>query len=391
MFDLQEFLSRGFESGDLRHSITEVDEAERMLSTQPATEFHSQGSGMSSQGLSQGLSQMSHQSDGKSGVELNMSTNSNTNNNNGCAYDSSTGSGGALCDGGHNDSILSVDDILEEFDVGVASFPVTTATPTRRGDEGRLALYPCDDSAATPVAVTSHHPPPPLSIPPSLTGRHQTSGEAGGMKNLSVQPQRQHSRSFNSGLNRLTLPTDLRHSSQTLPKSVSTDVLCNTDATAASALSKKKGKGKDRTLRGVGFKKKRRAGSSEALSGGSSQKPPTGKTKKNKLLLEPRGPLYGGEGDAELRRHSALVNSSSSHLSLLTSVHDDHHMESPVVGTAAEDERGGEGGGEGEGEKRVELQPSDSREETVSLTELLQPQFSPEDKSSWQEHEYGQI
>ena len=73
MFDLQEFLTRGHELGNVRQSISEV-ETERPLSNQPATEFLSQGSDDSDIG-SQGLSssqELSQQSDMQAATELNV-------------------------------------------------------------------------------------------------------------------------------------------------------------------------------------------------------------------------------------------------------------------------------------------------------------------------------
>ena len=136
--------------------------------------------------------------------------------------------------------------------------------------------------------------------------------------------------------------------------------------------------------RGEGTKKKRFSGSSEVLS----QKPPSGRPKKNKLLLEPRGPLYGdGEENAEFCRHSALLNPESSlSLSELTNIN--HHTdEQDIVAELAADT-----GGEREGEGGKELEPlANQEEESLSLADFLEPQHSPGagDASVWQE--YGQI
>ena len=361
MFDLQEFLAR--ESGNIRQSITEVDETEQPLSSQVATEFQSQGSGISSQGLSQGLSQgmnLSQHSDARSAVELNMSANSNTNNNNDNDCNVSVDGAGL----GVGESILSMEDILAEFDSGVGQ--TLSQYTSQRDEENRLALFPRDTSTAT-------FQPPHI---PTASNRPVSHEEP--TMNLSVQHQRQHSRSFNSGLNRLTAPSDQGRSKQslTLPKSVSTDMLSDTGTTVAGA--KKSRKGKDKLQKGGGSKKKRYGGSSEALSVGdrTSRKPPSGKPKKNKLPLEPRGPLYG-DSDVGLHRHSAFVDSS--HLSMLTNVH--HCSKEVSTGNA----------GEGEGGKRLSLQPFTVDDESLSLEDFVQPQLSAgaHDESVWQE--YGQI
>ena len=349
MFDLQEFLTRGHELGNVRQSISEV-ETERPLSNQPATEFRSQGSGISSQGLSQGLSTsqgLSQQSDGQSAMELNVGANSNNNNN----CDSSVGSSAFEARGisGHG-SIMSMDEILNEFDVGVGVAPSISAPPiTRR--EGECQLILLNSTALQQMPTYSQQ---------DLSAR-----------TLTVQHHREHSRSFNSGLNTLMAPVDpaLSRSSQTLPMSASTDML-NDEGTRP----KKKGKDKSWT-RKVGSKKKRH-GSSEALSSTKdiARKPPSGKTKKNKLLLEPRGPLYGGS-DLQLHRHSM----DAMCLSELTNVHQQWDR-------GASSEVGEEGG------RRSSLVPA--ADDSVSMTDFLQHQISPGDmdddeKSFWQE--YGQI
>ena len=348
MFDLQEFLTRGHELGNMRQSISEI-ETEYPLSNQPATEFRSQGSGISSQGLSQGLSTsqgLSQQSDGQSATELNVGANSNNNNN----CDSSVGSSAFEARGisGH-DSIMSMDEILNEFDVGVGVAPSVAAPPiTRREGEYQLTLLHSTASQQMPTY----------------------SQQDVSNRTLSVQHHREHSRSFNSGLNTLTVPIDpaLSRSSQTLPMSASTDML-----SGEGTKPKKKGKEKS-WIRKVGSKKKRH-GSSEALSSTKdiAQKPPSGKTKKNKLLLEPRGPLYGGS-NLELHRHS--MNTAC--LSELTNVHQHSDTGASEVG----EERG----------RRSSYVPA--ADDSVFLTDFLQHQISPGDmdddeKSFWQE--YGQI
>lgn len=350
MFDLQEFLTRGFESGDVRQSITEVDESDQPLSHQQVTEFESQGSGIGSQGgLSQGLSSLglslSQYSDGKSATELNVGANSNSNNNN--SYDSSGGTafqaGGSVL----NESVMSMEDILAEFNISCTA---------ERASESRLTF----DNSTTSLQI------PVPNRPASSEDSTQT---------LSMQHQQQHSRSFNSGLNKLVVSTDphMSRKSQTLSKSASTDMLSGTDVEG----SKKKGKGKNRGQKG-GSKKKRHR-SSEALVGGSmdmSRKPPSGRQKKNKLLLEPRGPLYG---DSEVEPHtldSELMNSS--HLPELTSM--PHHCE---VGSGDVRE---------ERSKGLSVQPfASAGDKSLSLAEFLEPQLSPgsDDKSFWQD--YGQI
>ena len=390
MFDLQEFLMRGYESGDVRQSITEVDEVEKTLSGQPATEFQSQGSEMSSQlsqGLSQGLSQLSQPSDGRLAVELNTSVNSNTNNNNNScfAYDSSVGSGavGGGSSGMLNDSIVSMEDMLAEFDAGDATpLPIPAISSTHTEDQSRFSLFPCDNPSTASAVPTSLLCPPPHPTVPSLSYHHPLSSKDSLGSNSVLQHQRQHSRSFNSGLNRLTVPGEPRQA-QTLPKSVSTDML-----SAEESFSKKKGgKGsKDKVRKGGSSKKKRLAGSTEALAAGSNRKPPSGKAKKNKLVLEPRGPFYGDDGDVvELRRHSALLSSSSSHLSELTSVR--HHCTEDVAMAGDQGEEGEEGEGN---RRRLSLQPQED-DDSLCVTDFLQPQLSPEaeDKAVWQE--YGQI
>ena len=398
MFDLQEFLMRGFELGDVRQSITEVDEGmEQHLSHEPATEFQSQGSGLSSQ-LSQGLSQsLSQHSDGKASssagggaVELNTSTNSNTNNNNNnntlVYYDDSMSSsammGGARA---RSESFMSMEDILSEFDIGVGSagLPPVLVYPSEQDDESRLTLLPSCDNSSTGGTMSSSLTRPPSShlplpmIVPSLSDHHHHHHRGGivssrdeASMNISVQHQRQHSRSFNSGLNRLTLPGELRKS-QTLPKSVSTEILSK----------KKKGKsGKDKTKKG-GSKKKKFAGSSDVLSRAKdmSQKPPTGRPKKNKLLLEPRGPFYGDDDSVEFCKNSTLLNPPlSSNLSELTNIHCDYEEEQVMV-----EERGIE---------TLNLEPHHTdKEKSLSLADFIEPQLSPgsDDKSVWLE--YGQI
>ena len=356
MFDLQEFLAR--ESGNVRQSITEVDESEQPLSSQTATEFPSQGSGISSQGLSsQGLS-LSQHSDAKSAVELNMSANSNTNNNNDNYCDGSTSLGGGV--GGYSESILSMEDILAEFDVGMGP-TVPSVYTSQRDEENRLALLPCDNSTTT---IQPPRVPPASNLP--IPHEELTT-------NLSVHHQRQHSRSFNSGLNRLAVASNPGRPklSLALSKSVSTDVLSDTGTTEAGV--KKGRKGKDKVLKGGGSKKKRYGGSFEAISGDrTSRKPPSGKPRKNKLPLEPRGPLYGGR-DVELYRHSAFVDSS--HLSMLTNV---HHPSREADG------------GVGEGGKRRSSHPFTEDDESFSLEDFQHQQSSgAHDESVWQE--YGQI
>lgn len=348
MFDLQEFLSRGFESGSLRRSITE--ETDR-LSNQPATEFRSQGSGISSQGLSQGLSAsqgLSQQSDGQAAMELNVGANSNNNNN----YDSSVNSTGFEARGSsrHNDSIMSMDEILYEIDgVEVPPSVVTSSTSGREG-EPQLTLLPSTASRQVPT-----------SSQPDMSTR-----------TLSVQHRREHSRSFNSGLNSLMIPVDpiMSRSSQTLPTSVSTEMLSDDSR-------RPKKKGKDKTWTQKAGSKKKRHGSSEALSSARdiAQKPPSGKPKKNKLLLEPRGPLYGGS-DLGLNRHSVAVC-----LSELTNVHQQCDAGASVVGE--------------QGDMQSDLVPMASTDnDSLSLTNFLHHQMSPgsmdnDEKSFWQE--YGQI
>jgi hypothetical protein len=374
MFDLQEFLMRGFEpGGNVRQSITEVDEAggggaEEALQLQPATEFQSQGSGLSSSQLSQGLSQLSQHSEGKSSAaELNVSANSNTNNNNSnddgdgvWVYDS-LGGGAAVMGGGRvrSESFMSLEEMMSEFEGSLGSSAPPPAGLPVPGSELRPHPQVLSDESATPTPTTMMSPfYPPSSVASSTSNQHLASGEeeSSPSRNLSAQHQRQHSCSFNSGLNRLTVPAEppLHHRSQTLSfsKSVSTDMLSGKGAAAKTA--KTRGRGRDKTKKGVaataaGSKKKRHTGSTEVLSGrahrdASSLKPPPGRPRKNKLVLQPRGPLYGeGGGSVELREHSALmVESSSSHLSQLT--HVDYTTEPPPSRVS----RGGETGEEEE-------------------------------------------
>ena len=373
MFDLQEFLAQGFK-GDVRQSITEVDEMPRPLSSQTATEFQSQGSGLSSQGLSQGLSSqglsgsLSQHSDGKSATELNLGSNTNSNNsNNNSNYDGVIAlepAGSTLL----NESIMSMEDILAEFDVGVGatafSYAPSPSSSSGRDGETRLTLPPLDNSTTSQESSVSNRP---------------ASSEQSMQQSLSVQHQRQHSRSFNSGLNRLNVPTDTSRQSQTLPKSVSSDNML-TESGKGSKTKKGKGKDKAQKEKGASWKRKKQAKQHRSTEVLSSGKPPSGKPpKKHKLLLEPRGPLYSGGGEVDTWRHSTALDSS--HLSELTSI---HHC-SEAVGTE-EDTREKE-------LKRLSLQPvAADGDKTFTLSDFLQPQVSPpdsDDKSFW--HEYGQI
>ena len=421
MFDLQEFLLRGFEpgAGNVRQSITEVDEAgEReglALQHQTASEFHSQGSGMSSQGLSQ-LSQ--HSEGGKSSVaELNVSLNSNANNNNSNSVSVFDSSGGSLvCTGrGRSESMMSMDEILNEFDIGGASLALSqpAGSGLRHDSETRpqLILTSNDSTTPTPSSVrlssSSLSQPPPLHLPTRITSHssHQhLEDEEENSRGLMVHHQRQHSRSFNSGLNQLVVAEDPRRRSKTLSlaKSISSDTL-NKKGSGSNLGKKKKGKGKDKvTKTSVGSKKKHHTGSVEALSQRDvSQKPPVGRPRRTKLVLEPRGPLFGVEGGgSELRRHSALmVETHSSHLSQLTHVdyqeagetpEGDHHDmgETPEVKEGSEREEGRE-------ESVLSLQPAAGDGESLSLADFFHGQIAPspppgaEDDSVWQE--YGQF
>ena len=396
MFDLQEFLLRGYEpgSGNIRQSITEVEEeGEReSLQHQSAAEFQSQGSGMSSQGLSQ-LSQVSE--GGKSSVaELNTSVNSNSNNNNNanCAsvFDSSGGSG-VVVSGvrGRSESLVSMEEALQEFDIGVLS-------GTHFAGDMRPQVVACGNDSAAPTSSagmslsSSSLSQPSHLLLPTITSHSSTQQLASSedtSRNLSVQHQRQHSRSFNSGLNRLIVPEDARLRSNTLSlaKSVSSDTL-NKKGSASDAKGRKKKGGKDK----VGSKKKRHTGSTEALSHrDGSQKPPLGRPRRNKLVLEPRGPLYGLDGGGvELRRHSALlVETHSSQLSQMTHVDRQGTPEAP-------EEEGGEGEEEEEGRRRVlSLESTVTMDdESLSLADFLRGQSPPPgsgEDSVWLE--YGQL
>ena len=200
MFDLQEFLMRGFESGDVRQSITEVDEGlgdhGLTISRQSATDFHqSQGSGMSSSqgGLSQGLSQsLSQHSEGKSSsvggaatVELNMSANSNnnnSNNNDSTLLLADDDGGGGLAGGGgmvardRSESFMSMEDILSEFDAGVgaALLPPAAVYPADCGNRLSSLLPSYDSSSTTNIAneatasfSLTQQPPPSQLAPPA--------------------------------------------------------------------------------------------------------------------------------------------------------------------------------------------------------------------------------
>ena len=412
MFDLMQFLGT---TANVRQSITEVDEG-RDLQHQLAAEFQSQGSGMSSsQGLSQGLSQLSQHSDGgKSSVaELNTSLNSNTNNNNNddtSVFYSSGGGGLVVPDdrGGRvrSESLMSMDEVLGEFDMSLATTFSQSETGYGLGGEPRPqpAATPTYESTthtatSTAVSLSSSSLSPPLPLPTITTHHssttHLTSPEAElSSRNLSVQPQRQHSQSFNSGLNQLLVPSEPRPRSQTLSlaKSVSSDMLSGRRTAATAA--KKKRKGKEKTTKGgAGSKKNKRqhTGSMEALSSG---KPPLGRPRKNKLVLEPRGPLYGTDGGGtELRHHSALmVESRSSHLSQLTHIdrqYDNDTTELPPVSTTGETE----GVGREEEERRVlDLQVAADRE-SLSLSDFLQRPLSPSSVEGEDAvvQEYGQI
>ena len=140
----------------------------------------------------------------------------------------------------------------------------------------------------------------------------------------------------------------------------------------------------------MGSKKKRHTGSTEALSHrDGSQKPPLGRPRRNKLVLEPRGPLYGLDGGGvELRRHSALlVETHSSQLSQMTHVDRQGTPEAP-------EEEGGEGEEEEEGRRRVlSLESTVTMDdESLSLADFLRGQSPPPgsgEDSVWLE--YGQL
>jgi hypothetical protein len=407
MFDLMEFLGT---ATHVRQSITEVDEG-RDLQHQLAAEFQSQCSGLSSQGLSQGLSQLSQHSDGgKSSVaELNMSLNSNNNNNNGVFVLDSSGGGLAVGEGRkvRSESLMSMDEVLGEFDISLAT--AFSQSGTWGGEERPQPAAPADSTTHTATYSTAmslsssslSQPPPPHPLPTITTHHSSTrhlavSPEAElSARNLSIQHQRQHSRSFNSGLNQFLVPTEPRLRSQTLSlaKSVSSSTLSSRRTTATAGTgAKKKGKGKDKTGKAGSKKKHQHTGSMEALSG----KPPLGRPRKNKLVLEPRGPLYGTDGGGtDLRLHSALmVESNSSHLSQLTHIDRQHDDAAELPAAVPSDRVGAEE--EEEGERRLlDLQVATDGEnrESLSLTDFLRRPLSPSSGEGEDAlvQEYGQI
>ena len=344
MFDLQEFLSK-FDAGDVRQSIIEVDESEQQLSGQPATEFQSQGSGLS----------LSQQSDGKS-LELNTEANTNNNNNNNNNNNYGGPTAVEIGDNPHDESLMSMDDILAEFDAGVNATITSDGHPSERSSDSRPAFPTLDSSgssqAASAQGSVSHNEPSALGLP--------------------VQHRRQHSRSFNSGLNELQVTVaDEKMSMQGIAKSQSTEVLKNAGEKGKKEKGKgKSGKGKGKGKPGKEDSKKKQVlhRSSETLASGredKSHKPPTGKSKRHKLVFEPRGPLYGG-GELDLRRR---CTSMASELSMWTS-------EETAERVREKDK------------KRHSFQPlSAEGSEPLSLSEISLPMSDEE--SYWQE--YGHI
>ena len=360
MFDLQEFLKH--DSGDVRQSIIEVDEPEHQLAHQQV--FHSQGSGMSLSQHSDARSvelksgNLSQYSDARS-MELNLEGNTNNSNSHDTAVIMVESR-----DGPHNESLMSMDDIIAEFDAGL-DITVSDGPPAERVS---------DKQPASPPTCTSDSPVM------SLEGDTQGSVSCSQQPNpatsflLTHHHRRQHSRSFNSGLDEIHGEMEGSTGIRQLPKSQSNEVLQDT-----GKKGKAKSSWKGRWKPGGGDSKKNKKKKQQDLHRSSetfprnkdkSLKPPSGRPRGPKLVFEPRGPLFGG-GELESRKRSS---SSSTELGTRSS---------SQVEAAAERSRVG-------ATKRHSLQHVSEGGDELSLVDMLRS-LSPEpgEESYWQE--YGNI
>ena len=362
MFDLQLFLKH--DSGDVRQSIIEVDEPQHQLAHQQATVFHSQGSGLSLSQHSDARSvelksgSLSQHSDARS-MELNLEGNTNNSN----SHDTAVIAVKSRNDS-HNESLMSMDDILAEFDAGFDT-AVSDGPPAERVGDKQLAPPP---TCTSDIPVMS------------LEGDTQGSVSCNQQSNpatsflLTHHHRRQHSRSFNSGLNELRGEMEGSTGIRQLPKSQSNEVLQDT-----GKKEKAKSSWKGRWRPGRGDLKKNKKKKQQDLHRSSetfprnkdkSLKPPSGRPQGPKLVFEPRGPLFGGD-ELDSRKRSS---SSSTELEARTN---------SQVEEAAER-------GRVEATKRHSLQHISDGGDELSLVDMLRS-LSPEpgEESYWKE--YGNI